>query len=793
MKDCVKSTKEKISQIESSIHALSNTVPSDFKVTFNYKGRKSIDIANEVISRLTSDSSVVFDPFFGSGSFILAAAKTKVKEIIGTELDQYPYFAFQALVRKINFEKLEMHFQSIKKAVYDKVMSLYQTECCNSINYISKLFFDPDNGVDGLFNPAPHREIQNNENIKLVATCPYCGKKSKRFDEKDLQKLKSLEAYDTSRFPNIDYIENSRINITKAAGANKYDRIFVKRSKIALLLIQDAINSIPACDERDLLENALVSALSLARIAMYGSATDILYHVVKEKAQETNVWLLFEEKYRNFVKFKKAHPEFQIDKNNSRIKLFRDDYSAFINAHPEVKADVIYTDFPYTDQVPYLERNQLYRIWLETFYDKKAFSLTPQMLNEEIVLTNAPSRPNKNTIESYCSDIDKMFAQLSKIIRPDGLAVFTLNLGKEKYFKVYLEIINLARKNGFEFVHSTALIKNDPTLKKQSSKTNTLTNEQIVFFQKLPDSDAYFYLNETNYEFEITKIIYKQVVRAGAKGVSISAAVQDIVDNLLQVHNIVASPETIDRIKRIIQSNFNCVNGFVFLDENRLYLAIEDDNSLFVKLYNLVPLYIKKLLKQNNRFLLEDIYRELTTSLCDGNPKTIEQILTNDKHQKEIERLINNYCIIQDGYFVERKYETIPNENAIDISTLSGTDFELLTKKLLTAEGYEDVIVIGGSGDLGVDLVAKKNGNTCIFFFFCWNANVGSTPIQRLYTERSIHHYDKAYCITTSDYTEDGKKEAELCEVEIINGIQTIELLNKHFPGSYYNGAILIK
>lgn len=55
------------------------------------------------------------------------------------------------------------------------------------------------------------------------------------------------------------------------------------------------------------------------------------------------------------------------------------------------------------------------------------------------------------------------------------------------------------------------------------------------------------------------------------------------------------------------------------------------------------------------------------------------------------------------------------------------------------------MIVIGGSGDLGVDLVAKKNGNTCIFQCKRWNANVGSTPIQRLYTERSIHHYDKAY------------------------------------------------
>lgn len=792
MKDCVKDTKDRISQIESGVHALHNTVPNDFKVTFNYKGRKSIDIANEVISRLTDDSSIVFDPFFGSGSFILAAIKTKAKEIIGTELDQYPYFAFQALIRKVDFDKLETYFNSIKATVYDQIMSLYQTECCNSVNYISKLLFDPDNGDDGLFNPVTNREIQNHENVKLVAPCPYCGKKSKRFDEKDLQKIKSLDSYDTSRFPTTEYIENSRINITKETGANKYDRIFVKRSKIALLLIQDAISSIPKGIERDLLENALISSLSLARIAMYGSATDILYHVLKEKAQETNVWLLFEEKYKNFIKFKKTHPEFQIDDDN-RIKLFRADYSRFIDSHPEFKADIIYTDFPYTDQVPYLERNQLYRVWLETFYDEQTFALTEQMLNDEIVLSNAPSRRNKNTIESYCRDIDKMFSQLANAIKPNGLAVFTLNLGKEKYFKIYLKIINLARKNGFEFVHSILLEKNDPTLKKQSSKTNTLANEQIVFFQKLPHEDTYFYIDDLNYEFEITELIYKQILGAGAKGVSISAAIQGIVDNLLQAHNLVANTETIDKIKRIIQSNFSCINGFVFLDENKLYLEIEDENSLFVKLYNLVPLFIKNLLKANGKFLLEDIYQQLTISLCDGNPKTIEQVLTNDKHQKEIEQLINNYCIIQDGYFVERKYEAVLNKDAVDISTLSGTDFELLTKKLLTAEGYEDVVVIGGSGDLGVDLIAKKNGSTDIFQCKRWNANVGSTPIQRLYTERSIHHYDKAFCITTSDYTEDGKREAALCEVEIINGVQLMELLNRHFLGCYFNGAIQIK
>ena len=130
-------------------------------------------------------------------------------------------------------------------------------------------------------------------------------KKQKQFDENDYKKLEETEKLDTSEFPNDKYIENSRINITSSTGADYYGRIFTNRNKKALLIIQNGINKLEKCMERDVLEHALVSSLSLSRVAMYGSSTDILYHVVPYGAQDMNVWELFESKVKTFLNLKK--------------------------------------------------------------------------------------------------------------------------------------------------------------------------------------------------------------------------------------------------------------------------------------------------------------------------------------------------------------------------------------------------------------------------------------------------------------------------------------------------------
>lgn len=781
--------KSRLNKIKTAIEDVPNTVPNEMRTTFNFKGRKSPILAEKVIEAISDSDDVIYDPFMGSGSFVYAAMG-KVKKIYATELDNYTFNAVSVLMNKVDMLKLSELFDTVKEDVYEQIMKLYETSCCGSKNYISKVLFDPEEGKEGYFNPSNNREIKDGKNIKLIEKCPICGGKSKKFDEDDYQKLVSLEKINVERFPRNQYIVNSRINITSSTGADKYDRIFTQRNKIALLTLQDAINKLEPSEEKDVLEQVLVASISLARIAMYGSSTDILYHVVGHGAQDMNVWLLFEEKYKSFCKFKLTYSDKQIGTTDSSVIIANKDYAEYIKENPNLKIDIIYTDFPYTDQVPYLERNQLYRIWLEKFYDSK-YALTEDMLKQEIVLTNAESRIEKRDIENYYKDIDNMFSHFYRALNEDGLVFLTMKLGKAKYFKTYIEIVNLARKNGFEYAYQIGVEKKDPTIRKQSAFTNTFMNEMIVVFYKLPKEDRYWYIGNENYEFLLVKKVYLYLIRT-KEYVTLSSAITLVCNDLKSKYSYLASEQDILKIKTILQQYFKVDAGCIQIDNNQLYLDIEDTTDLYTKLYDLMPIFIRQLLDSKGKFVLEDVYFELVNSLCDGNPKTIAQILEDENHQRDISNLILNYCEKDGQYYVERKDISKPNENAIDISTLSGTDFEILVQGLLKKEGYENVIKMGGAGDLGVDIIASKRQRDRLlhYIFQCkrWASNVGSDPIQRLYAERMRRGLDYAVCVTTSGYTRDGKKVAFDLEVETVDGNQLMQRLDKYFPGEYYNG-----
>ena len=810
----------KLNKIKTAISDIGNTVPEDMSSTFNFKGRKSPDIAGAVLRGLCKPGDILYDPFMGSGSFVNAAVGIADK-IIATELDNYTYSAVCALMENCDMNKLDLMFEEIENAVRKDIMGLYRTECCGKPNYIRKLLFDPAEGKDGFYNPSPNREIKEGRNIKLVKKCPECGKKAKPFDDNDYKKINSLADTDVSHFPHSRYIENSRINITKDTGADFYDRIFTRRSKLALLILQDKINSLDPCPERDVLEQALTASLSLARTAMYGSSTDILYHVVGHGAQEMNVWLLFEKKYNNFRMYKMLYnrdqsaaaprkisnfPGFGFVHNkgdneaaSSEVHIYNGDYADFIDApeNKDLKVNIIYTDPPYTDQVPYLERNQLYRVWLEERYDKQ-FALTSEMLDKEIVVTNAPSRPEKRSLTNYYGDIDNMFAHFSKILVDNGLAVFTIKLGKAKYFKTFVEYINLARKNGFEYVYHAGIEKKDPTLKKQSSPANTFTNEIIAVFVKLPESERYWYMGSDNYEFLLIKTVYDNLVAAKAP-ITMTGAVNLVCSDLKARYSCLVNKDDedskdIQRIQKLLKQHFHVDGGWIEIDSNRLYFGAEDSAILFDKLYDLIPVYIRHLLDRYGKFTLEDMYSELVDSLCTGNPASIIQILEDNAHQRDIESLILNYCDKEGDHFVKHVYKDIRKSSAVDVSVLTGTEFEELVRRLLIAEGFEKVVRIGGAGDLGVDVIATKKiaGREERHLIQCkrWIGNVGSTPIQRLYAERERRHYDYAECITTSGYTKDGKLSASAHNIGMTDGRALMERLDKQFPGKYYHSQL---
>ena len=791
-------SKEIYEKLTENLQGMENKVSATIKETYSFKGRKSPRIIASVMQVLTSPGDLIYDPFLGSGMTILAAKEAGVT-LIGNELDNYTYNINKVLFEEINESELEKSFNIIKENAKDNVMSLYETKCCGVKNYIKKVLFDPKEGKQGFFNPSPNREILDGKNIKLVESCSICGKKSKMFDEGDWSKISEVSRIDATEFPNDEYLVNSRINITASTGANYYGAIFSHRNKVALLKIQKEISSLSSSAEKDFLQHVLVASLSLARVAMYSSSTDIMYHVVLEKAQEMNVWELFQTKYIKFMKFKKQFSTVQTDcfESNDNYSIYNTDYLSFLKENPKLLFDGIFTDFPYTDQVPYLERNQLFRVWLMHFAEnKEKYHLTEEMLEAEIVVTNAETRRNKN-LDCFYNDIDIMFEFFSNHL-PEGrpVVIFT-KLGKKKYFNVFARIVDCARRNGFEYVFRVGVEKNDPTLRKQSAYKNTLINEVIIVFEKLRNDERYLYLGHENFEKKIIDDIYRLVKKAKDDPFTMGAAVLAVKKEVIK-KGYDYNDELERKIIRIIHENFHVDNEqYIQLSKKQLYLEQEDEATLFKKLYELVPYYIRKLLNEKGKFVLEDLYVELIDELSDGNNQILYELLNNSDNIREIDSLIDDKTSREGKYYIKKELPKNFNESAIDVATMDPYEFEDLCKKLLEYEKYSDAHRKGGSGDLGVDIVAKKfTGNESEWWLFqCkrWVSKVDATPIQRLVSERLRLGADRVACFTTSGYTKDAIKIANEQNVELYDGEALMIRLERHFPKQYYNSNIVNK
>lgn len=130
--------------------------------------------------------------------------------------------------------------------------------------------------------------------------------------------------------------------------------------------------------------------------------------------------------------------------------------------------------------------------------------------------------------------------------------------------------------------------------------------------------------------------VYSYLIRT-KEYVTLTSAVTLVCNDLKSKYSYIASEQDILRIKTLLEQYFKVDVGCIQIDNNQLYLDIEDTTDLYTKLYDLMPIFIRQLLNSKGKFVLEDVYFELVNSLCDGNPKTIAQILEDESHQRDIE------------------------------------------------------------------------------------------------------------------------------------------------------------
>jgi restriction system protein len=123
------------------------------------------------------------------------------------------------------------------------------------------------------------------------------------------------------------------------------------------------------------------------------------------------------------------------------------------------------------------------------------------------------------------------------------------------------------------------------------------------------------------------------------------------------------------------------------------------------------------------------------------------------------------------------------------IHDMTAGDFEALTAKLLTAIGFQDVVVTQLSGDNGIDVRGTLVVGDVIRTRMAvqvkkWKRNVQSPVVQQV--RGSLGTHEQGLIITTSDFSKGAVEEAARATavpVGLMNGRQLIELLVEYGIG----------
>ena len=130
-----------------------------------------------------------------------------------------------------------------------------------------------------------------------------------------------------------------------------------------------------------------------------------------------------------------------------------------------------------------------------------------------------------------------------------------------------------------------------------------------------------------------------------------------------------------------------------------------------------------------------------------------------------------------------------------DILVLTPKEFEELTGKILEANGFHDVQIVGGSGDLGIDIFAwdqfgYKHAVQCKRY--APGNTVGSPTIQTFFGMMFHHQVQKGIFVTTSTFSRPAIDLAIQRDIQLIDGNQLIELLERLQQSSPLNSSLKI-
>jgi DNA modification methylase len=413
-----------------------------------YWARKPHNVIKKYILHYTKKGEIVLDPFCGSGVTALESLKLG-RKAIAVDLDPMATFITRMTAMPINLEEFKKTFESIKKNVKHKILSLYKTTCrgCKTQVFATHLIWETKNGSE-----LP---------TAVWYTCPTCKNKvyqKEKIKNDDIQTLQKIEEMKIPYwYPDNDLIWNTRVNVHKGT---KVSDLFTKRALIGLSILLNEIEKIKNEPLKAMMKFVFSSTLPQASKLVFviqkrgrhsgeGKKTQEVGswatrgYWVPPRHFEINVWNCFKNRFKKVLRGKRE--------SNSLIKVYNETNKfEFLGSKniliktsnvqnltdfiPPNSIDYVFTDPPYGDSIPYLELDYMWSSWLK---------FNPHF-EDEIVISDSPER-NKN-IELYKKMLHKAFVQVFTVLKPGKFMTVTFH---NTDIKMWNCIIRAAVLSGF--------------------------------------------------------------------------------------------------------------------------------------------------------------------------------------------------------------------------------------------------------------------------------------------------------------------------------------------------------
>lgn len=444
-----------------------------------YWARKPMNIVSKIIECLAEPDDLILDPFMGSGTTVFSAISNN-KSIIGTDINPLSVFLVKSILEVSNNpEEIVKYAGDFVNDFKNEVIPWYKI--ANDETYIERERFlvngDFKNGDFSLTfaEIVTKKKVDNKWKERKVLTS---------FDKIKYADIPNEYMCNPINFDHIELLANSRIAIPRGA---KLSHFYSYRNIATINFAINLINKSEAPSHIiDIYMLLLSSSLPLLRLSDKKASSQWPYWRPKKMLTSRNPVMVFEKRLQalnNVAKWwTNNNRSFKICDIKDSIKANQNNPAVCVECASiqnldrvipnGTKIDLIITDPPYSDQVPYLEYSAL---WIEILNLK----LPVDAYKHEIVKTNSEKRIVDS--ENYLKRLSDSFDICCNLVKENGFIVWFYQDHKLKNWGC---INDIAKKNNVDIIEIIPIPKQRRSMKTVTTPGKTLDGDLICIFQQ---------------------------------------------------------------------------------------------------------------------------------------------------------------------------------------------------------------------------------------------------------------------------------------------------------------------